>query len=134
MGKSFPRFTSGQVNWSDTGAGGLAIPHLFLGAFLIISLLRHDFAGFAIGMALDVTVTAFGILVIYFVAQAQVRDSERYARYSYCLAIAYLCFSVGILGISWTYLVGNAIVSVVYLVESVIILVYARRTVRELRQ
>lgn len=114
-------------------AGSLAIPHLFLGAFLIITLLRYDFAGFAAAMALVATVTAFGILTIYFVAQAEVRDSEQYAHRSYWLAIAYLCFSISITGISWTYFIGNAFVSLAYLAESVILLVIARRTFRELR-
>lgn len=143
MGKFFPRFTSRQAHWSNTGAGNLATPHLCLGAYLIFvplwgnvsNLLRNDFIGFIVWMALMVVVavTAFGTLVIYFVAQAKVRGPERYARKGYWLAIIYLCFSIGVVGISWTYLIGYAIVSVVYFAESVILLVFAHRAFRELR-
>ncbi len=144
MGKSFPRFTSRQVHRSDTGAGNLAIPHLCLGAYLIFvllwdnisDLLRNDFIGFMVWMTLMgiVAVTVFGTLVIYFVAQAKVTGSKRYTRNSYWLAIAYLCFSVGVVGISWTYIIGMAIVSLLYIAESMMLLVYARCTFRELRQ
>ena len=114
MGKSFPRFTSKQTHWIDTkaGVGRFAIPHVCLGAYLIFAmlwdnisnLLRNDFIGFMVWMALTVVVavTVFGTLVIYFVAQAKVTGSKRYTRNSYWLAIAYLCFSVGVVGISWT--------------------------------
>ena len=144
MGKSSPRFTSGQVHWSDTGAGNLAIPHLCLGAYLVITgllydfelndLFLNDFKGFIVVMSLAVvfTVTAFGTLVIYFVVQAKVRGSERYARYGYWLAVAYLCFIVAVVGISWTYLIGYATVSLLYFAESIMLLVFARRTFREL--
>ena len=132
-----------RSHWSNTGAGNLAIPHLCLGAYLIFvllwdnvsNLLRNDFIGFIVWMALIVfvAVTAFGTLVIYFVAQAEIRDSKWYARHSYWLAVAYLCFSVGVVGISWTYLIGYAIVSLVYFAESVILLVFSYRAFRELR-
>ena len=136
MGKSFPRFTSRQVHRWDTKVGSFAIPHISLGVYLIISLLLNDFElndfnSFIVVMYLTVifTVTAFGALVIYFVAQAKVRGSERYARYSYWLAIAYLCFSLGVVGISF----GYSIVHLVYFAESVMLLVFARRAFRELR-
>lgn len=143
MSKFSHRLTSGQTGWIDTKAGSFAIPHVCLGAYLIFALLwdnvsdllRNDLIGFIVWMALMVfvAITAFGTLVIYFVAQAMIRNSERYARHSCWLAIAYLCFSVGVVGISWTYLIGYAIVSLVYFAESVILLVFARRAFRELR-
>ena len=143
MGKFFPRFTSSQAHWSNRGVGNLAAPHICLGAYLIFfplwdnvgDLWRNDFIGFIVWMALIVfvAVTAFGTLVIYFVVQAKIRGSERYARHSYWLAIVYLCFIIGVVGISWTYLIGYAIASLVYFAESVMLLVFARRTFRELR-
>lgn len=143
MSKFFPQFTSKQAHWSNTGAGNLASPHLCLGVYLIFvllwdnvgDLLRNDFTGFIIWMSLMVivAVTAVGTLVIYFVAQANVRGSERNARHSYLLAIAYLCFSIGVVGISWTYLIGFAMASLLYLAEALALLVFARRTYMELR-
>ena len=143
MGKSFPRFTSKQTHWIDTKAGRFAILHVCLGACLIFillwdntsSLLRNDFIGFMVWMALTVMVaiTVFGTLVIYFVARTEITGSERYTRISYWLTIAYLCFTLGVVGISWTCLIGMATVSLVYLAESVMLLVYARRAYRELR-
>ena len=140
MGKSFPRSTSRPVHWIGTGAGSLVIPHICLGAYLIFVLLWdniNDFTGFIVWMVLTplVAITVFGTLVMYFVVQANIRGSEQYARHGYCLAIAYLCIGVGVVGITWTYLIGigYAIVSIIYFVESVMLLVFARRTIRELR-
>ncbi len=131
-----PKFTSRQDIWIDTKAGRFAIPHLCLGAFIVTATLLNDFNSFIVLKALTVlvTVTAFGILTIYFIAQADIRDSERYARYGRRLAVAYLCFIVGVVFISWTYLIGYAFLSLVYLAESAILLVIAWRTARELRQ
>ncbi len=129
-----PRLPSGQVHWRDTGAGRLAILHLSLGAFIIFNLLRYDYGGFAISMAVITTITCFGTLVMLFVAQARVKDSERYARCGFGLAIAFVCLSVVVVVASWTYVVGFALVSVVYFAESVIALVLAWRTVTELRK
>ena len=146
MGKSFHRFTSRQSHWMDANAGRFTIPHICLGAYIIVELLLNDFElnylllndfkSLVIGMSLMLwaTVTLWGVLVIYFAAQATIRDSERYARHSYWLAIAYLCFSIGVVGISWTFLIGYAIVSLAYFAESLMLLVFARRTVRELRE
>lgn len=124
-----------QVRWSDTTAGILAIPHLLLGAFLIINLFLHDYEkGMLFGLPLATATTVFGILVIFFVAQATAGTSRQRSRRSFVLAIVYLCFSIVIMGISWTYLVGWAIVSVVYFAESVVLVVTAWQTIRESRK
>lgn len=143
MDKFFPRLALRQDSWMDTKAGRFLSPHVCLGAVLIFLLLwdnvsnlwRNDFTGFIVwtGLTVLAAVTVLGALVIYFVAQTDFRDSNEYARYGFWLAIAYLCFSIGVVGISWTFLIGYAIVSLVYLAESVILLVMAWRILRELR-
>ena len=142
MGKSFSRFTPRRTHWIDTKAGRFAIPHASLGGYLIFvllwdnwgNLLSNDFVWKA--LAILGAVTVLGTLVIYFVAQSDVRDSERYARYSYWLAVAYLCLILAVIGISWPTIIigpGNAIVSLLYFAGLMRLLVFARRTYRELR-
>ena len=145
MGRFSPPATSGKVRWIDKTAGRFVIPHLCLGTFCILRpllndfeldrLLQNDFEAFMVLMSLTlwVTVTVIGILVMYFVAQADGGDSVRYARNSYLATIAYLCFCAGAVGVSWTFLIGYAFVSIAYLVESILLLAIARRTFRELR-
>ncbi len=105
------RFTSRQVYWFDSWAGRLAILHSLLSAYLMSNLLRFDYGGFAISMGFTVTVAVFGVLVMLFVAKARVSKSERYARYGFRLAAAYVLFSVGVMAVSGTYVLGMAVVS-----------------------
>lgn len=142
MNRPFQRFTPRQTHWIDMKAGRFAIPHVSLGGYLIFVLLWENFGNLLSNdfvwkaLAILVAVTVLGTLVIYFVAQSDVRDSERYARNSYWLAVAYLCFILAVIGISWPVIIigpGNAIVSFLYFAGLMRILVFARRTYRELR-
>ena len=133
MGRYYPEYPR-RLCGQGRGLRNLAVFHAASSGFLIGDLLHYDYPNLVIGMVLMISVICFGFLPMYLVKKAKEKESEQYASYSYRTAVAYLCFSVGVVFISWTYLIGYAFLSLVYLAESAILLVIAWRTARELRQ
>ncbi|MDA1129065.1 MAG: hypothetical protein O2913_10265 [Chloroflexi bacterium] len=107
--------------------------HLVFSALLISNLIRGDYGGFAVSMALVLTLTVIGALSLLFLARARITGSAVSARYAMRLTKVFACLAVASVLVSWTYIVGFAIASVAYLIISLLALAFASQTARDLR-
>ncbi len=128
-----PRIHIVQVDNKTAAVGVLGSLHLGFSALLISSLVRSPPGGFAVSLALVLTLAIIGAVALLFVARARAKGSAVIARYGMRLTQLFVCLAVASVLVSWPYVVGLAISSVVYLLMSLVALVLASRTAREFR-
>ena len=107
--------------------------HLGFSALLISSLVRTPPAGFAVSMGLVLLIAVSGAVALLFVAWARIAGSSATAGYAMRLTRIFVGLAVATVLVSWTYVLGFAIVSIVYLIVSLVALFLASRTARDFR-
>ena len=128
-----PRIHIVQVDSKTAAVGVLGSLHLGFSALLISSLMLDPPGGFAVSMALVLTLAVIGAVALLFVARSRVKGSAVSARYGIRLTQVFVCLAVASVLVSWPFVPGLAISSVVYLLLSLMTLALASRSARELR-
>lgn len=121
------------VDYKTMAVGILGSLHLGFSALLISNLVLWDYGGLPVSMALVLTLTVIGAVALLFVAKARIGGSAGTAKYGTSLTKVFVCVAVAAVLVSWTYVVGAAIASVVYLIISLVALLLASSTARDLK-
>ena len=129
-----PRLHIVQVAQKTAAVVLVGFLHLGFSALLIDSLVRSPPGSLGVSMALVLFITVIGAVALLFVAWGRITGSAVSAGYAIRLTQIFVCLAVATVLVSWTYVVGFAIASVVYLLVSLAALVLASRTARELRK
>lgn len=100
---------------------------------LTISLVMHDVGAEGAGWGVILVLGFLGLISLLFIIWALLNSSYTGAKYGVKLSLAFVCLSfMGVL-LSFTYLVGFIIASVVYMLVAVAALVLASWTSTELK-
>ena len=128
-----PRIHVVQLDIKTAAVGVLGSLHLGFSVLLISSLVLNPPGGFAVSMAVALTPAVIGAVALFFVARSRLKGSAVSARYGMRLTQLFVCIAVASVLVSWPFVAGLAIPSVVYLLLSLMTLALASRSARELR-
>ena len=128
-----PRFNIVQIDDKSAAVTLLWWLHLGFSTLLISKVVLVGYAGAGVLLALVLPLTVIGAAALLFVARARIKGSAATARYGMRLTQIFVFLAVAAVLVSFPYVSAVAISSLIYLLVSLVALVLASRTARELR-
>ena len=128
-----PRFNIVQIDDKSAAVTLLWWLHLGFSTLLISNVVPGDYADVGVLLALVLPLTVIGAAALFFVARARIKGSAATARYGMRLTQMFVFLAVAAVLVSFLYVTGLAISSLIYLLVSLVALVFASRTAREFR-
>ena len=126
-----PRFNIVQIDDKSAAVTLLWWLHLGFSTLLISNVVPGDYADVGVLLALVLPLTVIGAAALFFVARARIKGSAATARYGMRLTQMFVFLAVASVLVSFLYVTGLAISSLIYLLVSLVALVFASRTARE---
>ena len=111
--------------------GPLALAHLFIGTYILRNLAAENYGGEELVAAVIILETVLGTAVIVITGLTITKPFRKKRKAVSRTASGFLAFNAILVIVSWTYIVGLAIVSVAYLLEALLVWIIARYVSQE---